>query len=116
MARITMYQMKDLGYKRTPTTAVLRVRFSNDEVWDVPAQVIVDSRDENYADEEEDTAGSIAIGGLSNYEIADWASNNMNWCDLAPYATKVIQPPKAFDYEGDWCNADKTVQPKETVK
>ena len=102
------YKQKNLGYKRTPTGAKLRVTFSNGEVWEVPAQVVVDSRDENYKSDEEDTAGSIADGGLSDYEVTDWASNNMDWSDMVPYAKRVGDPPK-IDYEGDWCNATKEV-------
>ncbi len=103
------YKQKKLGYKRTPTDALLRVTFSNGEIWDVPAQVVVDSRDEHYADEKEDTAQWIEDGSLSDYEITDWASGNMNWDELEPYAKFVKQPPKAFDYEGDWGNAEKEV-------
>lgn len=99
------YKQKDLGYKRTPTDAMLRVTFANGEIWDVPAQVVVDSRDEHYKDEEEDTASQPD----HDYEITDWASNNMNWEDLSPYAKFVKQPPKVFDYEADWCNAEKAV-------
>lgn len=99
------YKQKDLGYERKPTDAMLRVTFANGEIWEIPAQVIVDDRDNQYKDEEEDTAGQED----HDYEITDWASNNMNWSDLEPYAKFVKQPPKAFDYEAGWCNAEKKV-------
>ena len=60
------YQAKKLGYKRTPTKTVVRVKFNNGDVFDVPAQIIADSRDENYADEKEDTIGFIRSKGLRN--------------------------------------------------
>lgn len=59
------YRMKNLGYKRTPTAAWIRVTFSNGETWEVPAQAVADSRDENYRDEKEDTIGFIANRQLS---------------------------------------------------
>ena len=43
--------MKDLGYPRTPTDAKLRVEMPDNTLWDVPVQLIADSRDEHYADE-----------------------------------------------------------------
>lgn len=81
------YKQKNLGYKRKPCDAWLQVTFSNDEVWRVPAQE----------------------GGLKNYEITDWAANNMNWDELSPYAELVPQETKKFNYEGDWCNANMKV-------
>lgn len=104
------YTQKDLGYPRTLTSAVLIVTFSNGERWSVPAQVIVDNRDNYYKDEQEDTANSIKDGKLSNYEITDWTSNNMNWAELLPYAEKL--PPKAmpFNYGREWVNAQKEVE------
>lgn len=103
------YKQKDLGYKRKPTAARLIVEFSNGERWAVPVQLIVDDRDTHYADEKEDTAGFIARGSLDDYEVTDWANNNMNWSDVSEYAEKV-GGGKAVDYEDEWCNAEKEVE------
>ena len=98
------YEQKDLGYPRTKTHLVLAVEFSNGEVWEVPAQVVVDSRDEHYKEDKEDT-GAWSDSNL-DAELTDWASNNMNWSDLAPYAEKTESPPP-LNYEDDWCNTEK---------
>ena len=103
------YVMKDLGYKRTPTKAVYRVVMSNGEVWHVPVQVIADNRDENYADDQEDTIGFILKGSLHISNIEDWASNNMNWDDVKAYAVKFEVDPPECDYEDGWCNGDKEI-------
>lgn len=108
------YQMKDFGYERKPAVGNLVVSFSNGEKWAVPLQVICDSRDENYKDDEEDTFKFVTEGGLTPYDIEDWAAGNMNWSDLAPYATKINSPTPHFDYEDGWCSASKDAEiPKE---
>jgi hypothetical protein len=105
------YKAKSLGYKRTPTKAVIRAEFGNGEEWEFPAQAVADSRDASYAHEEEDTIGSIREGGLDNSDLIDWLKNNMNWGDVAPYARKVEEPP-ALDLEEGWCDAECEVQGK----
>lgn len=87
------YKMKNLGYKRTPADgAVLLVAFPNKEIWEVPVQLVADSRDEWYKDEEEDTLGFPQADIAPVLE--DWAASNMNWSDLAPYAKQIADPPK----------------------
>ncbi len=51
------YVMRDLGYKRTPTNALYLVTMENGDIYSVPVQAIVDSRDENYADEKNHRLG-----------------------------------------------------------
>lgn len=106
------YKLKNLGYARTTTSAMVRVKFSNGEQFDVPVQIIADSRDENYKDEKEDTVKFIRAGSLDSYEIKDWLSNNMNWSDVAEYAFKIPYSPRPFDYEGDFTNCDKEIAGK----
>ena len=105
--------MKDLGYPRTPTTAQYRVTMPDGSVWAVPAQIIVDSRDENYAEDEEDTVGAIQSGALNSYEIYDWAANNMNWSDVEDYAVKVSDRPELTgeDFQEAWMNGEKELCP-----
>ncbi len=104
------YTQRDLGYKRTPTSARMRVTFSNGEVFDVPLQIIADLRDWNYKDEEEDTVEFAREHKVTRFNFHDWFSNNMNWSDVAEYAVKVDLPPMKFDYEADFCNCDKSIE------
>lgn len=104
------YEMKDLGYPRTPTTAMYRVEMEDGSNWDVPVQAIADSRDENYADDREDTVGSIRNGDLIDSEISDWAGNNMNWEDVEAYAVKVDLPTRKINFQEGWCNGEKKIK------
>jgi hypothetical protein len=101
--------MKDLGYKRTPTDAMYQVEMPDGSLWQVPVQAISDSRDENYAEDKEDTIGSIREGGLSEYEITDWAGNNMNWSDVKQYAVEVPRPKRKVNWEEGWSNGEKEI-------
>ncbi len=103
------YQMLDLGYQRTPTSATLRVTMPDGTMWDVSLQVVVDSRDKHYQSEQEDTVGFIRNGGLSRFELYDWAGNNMNWEDLEPYAVLVPQEKVEIDYAKEWVEAEKDI-------
>ncbi len=100
--------MKDLGYKRTPTDAKMRVTMINGSRWDVPVQLIADSRDEYYASDKEDTVGAIRAGELDAYEIKDWAANSMNWDEVQEQAVCVFAAPPV-DYQEGWSNGDKEI-------
>jgi hypothetical protein len=104
------YTMKDLGYARTPTDAKLRVEMPDGSLWEVPVQVIVDSRDEYYRGDEEDTTGFIRKGSLGEYEVYDWAGNNMNWSDVQEYAVQVPLPVRKVDFEDGWANGEKSIE------
>lgn len=100
--------MRDLGYKRTPTTAMYRIDMGEGYVYDVPVQIIADDRDANYADDEEDTIGFILNGSLDEYNIKDWATNNMNWDDVKQYATRV-EVAHTVDHQDGWVNGSREV-------
>lgn len=104
------YEMKDLGYKRKETSALLRVEMSDGTRWDVPVQVIADSRDEHYREDEEDTIDFIHGGGLGDFEIYDWAGNNMNWSDVSQFAVRAPDATrKKIDWEDGWANGEKEI-------
>jgi len=101
--------MKNLGYERTPTNAKFRVTMPDGTQYDVPVQTIVDSRDENYREDKEDTIGYIRRGTLTGYEISDWAANNMNWSDVEGVAVKVDVPLPLTDFQDGWTNGDRKI-------
>jgi hypothetical protein len=103
------YVMMDLGYSRTPTSARYRTEMPDGSFWDVPVQVIADSRDSNYADEKEDTVGFIKDGSLDKSEISDWASNNMNWDEVNKYAVRVDLPAVKVDFQEGWTNGSHKI-------
>ena len=101
--------MKDLGYERTSTDAKYHVTMPDGSVWAVPVQVIADDRDTHYRDEAEDTIGFIRAGELDEYEIKDWAANNMNWSDVKAAAVPVPGSRKLPDYQEGWVNGKKQI-------
>lgn len=90
----------------------LRVLFENGECYDIPVDVILDSRAEHYADVDgidfEEYVKLEPHDSVDDYDIKDWASNNMDWSDVKVYAVKVHES-NHFDYEYAFTNADKEV-------
>lgn len=79
----------------------------------IPITVIIKNRATYYMDEfDNDLDKSIKEDTLplfesDNYEIADWAKNNMNWVDVEDYAVEIdMRPSKCFDYQNGWVNGD----------
>jgi hypothetical protein len=97
---------------------VLHVTFS-DGIWEVPVSVIAKDREQYYRDlhlisknEKNDVDlpenKDLLAENFENeddYEIIDWASNNMDWTSVEDYATEV-QSIKA-DHNQEWANAEK---------
>ena len=82
--------------------------------WRVPVSIIALNRAAFYAPEfggdtslslEEDT-GPLFVG--DDYEIKDWAANNMNWSDVALLATEICDPPPTDFLEG-WLNGEHVI-------
>ena len=91
-----------------PTYPVTLVVEFESETFHVDASAIARDRAEHYADDDPDlTEYNYTLG--DNSELIDWASNNMNWEDLAPHAVRVQRPPEMPDYDAEWGNATKRV-------
>lgn len=82
--------------------------------WGVPVEVIARSRATHYAHEfDGDIERSMAEDTMplfesDDYEVEDWAANNMNWEDVAPYAKKLQDAPLP-DFQEAWTNGEKAV-------
>lgn len=81
-------------------------------VWGVPVEMIARSRATHYADEfggdverslAEDT---IPLFESSEFEIQDWAVNEMNWRDFDGFQVKIAEAP-ALDFQDAWCTGEK---------
>jgi hypothetical protein len=99
----------------------LYVKFS-DATYRIPAEVIADNRAAYFAthDTSETTPHDdsewlriyheeFAYTLNDEYEITDWASNNLNWEDVSASAIRIEDAPKP-DYANEWINADKEVR------
>lgn len=89
----------------------LKVRFSNGDLFAIPARVIAEDRANYYADldgydlNSNEWEAEIVYALNDDYEIEDWAANNMNWSDLEPHS-KRINSDEEFDYDDGWTDAD----------
>jgi hypothetical protein len=90
----------------------LRVTMPDGSKWDVPAEKIAENRalyfcgDKNNRNYEVEFNASM--GDDFHSEIEDWASNNMNWRDVAQFAAKVGTPIEV-DFQYGWINGDKEI-------
>lgn len=92
---------------------VVQVTFSDGSRWTFPAHVIADNRATYYAGRDGDTTYEAEYEYAINddYELTDWALNNMNWEDVETSATRAVDP-LPIDYEDEWCNADIQINRK----
>jgi hypothetical protein len=91
----------------------LNVTMPDDSIWQVPVYVIALNRARCYKISfDHDVSRSlhedtIPLFSADAAEIIDWAANNMDWADVAPYA--VLKKKPAVDYQEGWMNGDKSV-------
>jgi len=100
----------------------LRVTMPDGSKWDVPVTVIARHRAEHYATDEdfggdvekslkEDT---IPLFECDDYDITDWAANNMNWEDVVENAVKFSDqdPMSDENFQEGWVNGEKEIVEK----
>jgi len=94
---------------------LMTVELPDGSVWGVPVELIARNRAAHYAHEfhgdveislKEDT---IPLFESDDYEIRDWAVNNMNWTDFDDRQVKVSDAP-APDFQEAWLNGEKDFQ------
>lgn len=92
------------------------ITMSDGSQWEIPVDIIACNRAEFYKKEfdndiqkslDDDTA---VLFEEDEYEVEDWAKNNMNWSDVKDNA-KCIKFPES-DYHEDWLNEDAAVYTK----
>ena len=95
----------------------LHVEMPDGHTYAVPVEIIARNRAEAYADEYGDDVGeslredTIPLFMERDYNIRDWASNNMNWDDVKAHARRLERDEKQeYDYEDGWCNGEWAVQ------
>lgn len=80
--------------------------------WGVPVEIIARDRAKAYASEfGDDIERSLAEDTVplfteSEFEIIDWAQNNMNWDDVKQHAGRMAHSSEP-DYQEGWVNGDK---------
>jgi len=81
----------------------------NGEKWEVSAEIIAKSRAEYYGPE------IYKITLEDDFELMDWASNNMNWTEVKEFAKKVKGPDPILeeDFQECWMNGEREVIERE---
>ena len=88
----------------------LIIKFSNGEVYEVPASSIAEARTDYYMKVDgyerlsEDWKKEFQYVMNNENELLDWVQNNMDWSDLKGAARKV-EPKDSFDYDEEFFNA-----------
>jgi hypothetical protein len=89
----------------------IKIRFSNGEVYEIPAEVIALERTNYYT-----TADGVAKDSAEwfeeykfsledNYELEDWLTNNMNWSDIKDQAV-LIKDETDYNYDDEFFEAE----------
>ena len=87
----------------------LRVTMPDGSKWDVPAEMIAESRASYYHHcATYEFRDEVRFVLAHNTELTDWAENNMNWKYVAPHAVQV-SAPNGVDYQEGWVNGEKEV-------
>ncbi len=91
---------------------MMTVEMPDGSKWGVPVEMIARYRATHYAREfDGDVELSLAEDTIplfesDDYEIQDWAVNNMNWSDFDGHQVKVESAPLP-DFQEAWMNGNK---------
>jgi hypothetical protein len=91
----------------------LQVTMPDGSKWAVPVDVIAMNRAAYYAKNDgltiEDSLNNDTnpLFASDDFEIEDWAANNMNWSDVEHLA--VCTGNGVVDFDDGWANGDKSV-------
>lgn len=110
--------MSNKTVEQTTMNKLLTMALPDNSVWGVPVQKIAENRACHYASEfggdlqrslDEDT---LPLFAESEFEISDWAVNNMNWSDFAGYQVKLRNAPALTQeqFQEAWMSADKFIE------
>lgn len=86
-----------------------RIAFQGGHIYEVPTAVIAADRTNYYATQDPDRtreqhAAETAMMFASEFEVVDWAKNNMNWSDIEKHARMIgFTPP---DLKAGWDEAE----------
>lgn len=92
----------------------LAVSMPDGSRWAVPVRIVALNRAQHYQGEfdddihksmEEDT---VPLFESDEYEIEDWAANNMDWKEISEHA-KILEAPDLTDFQDGWINGEKEI-------
>lgn len=92
---------------------LLVITMPDSSKWSVPVEIIARHRAAEYASEfggdvEQSLAeDTIPLFEEDDYNVEDWAANNMNWSDVQAHA-KLVERGEC-DFQEGWVNGEKEV-------
>src|SRR5690554_4848301 len=92
----------------------LAIQMPDGSWWAVPVEAIARHRAKHYAyefggDIEQSLAeDTVPLFEAGDYEVEDWAANDMNWSDVAALA-EIHEPAGEVDFQEGWMNGDKKI-------
>lgn len=88
----------------------LRVTMPDGSRWDVPALLIAQHRAKAIIETDTETNfdEEVKFALEDEYEIQDWAANNMNWKSVVLHA-QIVNEDIIVDYQEGWVNGDKEI-------
>ena len=110
-----MTKIKTSALEGVEMRKYMTVEMPDGSKWGVPVEIIARNRAEHYASEfGGDVDRSLAEDTLplfeeDEFEIQDWATDNMNWSDFDGHQVKLSDAPEP-DFELAWLQGDKGFQ------
>jgi len=93
---------------------VLVVHFEDGKSFTVPAEFVAKNRADYYVsvDPEASRIGEIEYALADEFELLDWARNNLNWVDVEDAAKPYWESDNQLEetYDAQWPNAEMEVQ------
>lgn len=92
----------------------LMVQMPDESKWAVPIRLIAEDRASAYAKHDEISfdeslnEDTVPLFESDDYEIHDWAANNMNWNEVKEHAI-CVETDHETDYQEGWCNGEYTI-------
>jgi hypothetical protein len=88
----------------------IHLTLSDGSVWAIDGHVVAHNRATYYAEKDPDTTYEdeykFTMG--DEFELTDWASNNMNWDDVK-HTARQVKPAPLLDWEEEWATCMKDV-------
>ena len=85
----------------------------NGEIWQIPAEIIANSRANYYGEKEgpEMRKEEYEYTLNDNLELIDWAANNMNWSEVKEFAKKIKEADPILEdaFEECWRNGEREI-------
>ena len=88
----------------------LRITMPDGSLWDVPARLVAEDRAKYYAEKDPDTTYEEMFEATmsDDFDLKDWAADNMNWEDVETHAVRHLGPDDP-DFQEGWVNGEKEI-------